>query len=89
MALDMFMDVVRQAAQETKTLMLTYSSPITGKFSTREVEPYEIGFNSKGQEVFWAFDIIGGSIKQFITSGITQVELTENVFSPQFPIQIS
>lgn len=88
MALDSYMDVVRQAAQEEKTLMLTYVSPITGKFSTREVEPYEIGVSKKGEEVFWAYDIAGGSIKQFLTRGVTHVEITENTFTPQFPIQI-
>lgn len=84
MSLSDYIDVVQQAARENKVLLMEYSSPKTGKYTSgRRVEPYEIkdGF-------LFAWDIDANSIKKFYEYGISNLEITEEVFLPRFPILI-
>jgi len=84
MALSEFMDVLRQAARERRVCELDYYSELKDEETfDRLVEPYEI----KGG-YFWAYDINDGSIKRFTVEGVTGLRLTEQRFSPRWPIKI-
>lgn len=87
-----FRNPIMEAASATNTLLLTYQG------ITREVEPYSLAFKRRkdgvAREYFYAYDRTGGrtrgpSIKAFLPEGIQRIQITDNTFTPRFPIELS
>lgn len=73
---------IQKAAQERKTIIISYRDK-NNKISERETEPYEIKDNA-----YWGFDLDSKSIKRFTLNNILGVEITENIFNPQWTVKL-
>ena len=91
----MFVDTIRKAALENKTINITYKKKVKARNITSEtkdyqnLEPYKIAGDR-----FWAFDTRSGHIKQFILredspdNGIVFLRVNEDKFEPRYPIEV-
>ena len=64
----------------------------------RRVEPYALAFKRRrdgvGQEYFYGWDLTGGSsgnigIKSFFPDKVTSAQITDETFTPRFPIEMA
>ena len=89
---DVFREKIISAGKQNKLIKITYGE------SARMMEPYKLEYytrESDGEtnEYFWGFDLSGGtsntvSTKRLICEKIQNVEETEEVFNPQWEIEL-
>lgn len=72
-----------KAAKEHRTIKISYTDVKNVATFDRECEPYEI----KGDGIYM-FDLDKQSIRLFKLSNIDRAVLTNNTFTPRWPIQI-
>lgn len=81
-----FLDLVTQAAQARKLIMISYIS-VEGEYSEgRIVESYSM---RDGGMRFFAHDRTGDppGIRGFLVSGIETVVVLDEVYEPRFPVE--
>ena len=79
-------DVIIEAGQNLKTLLISYTEKDGSNEGWREVEPYSFRVKN-GVEYFYAFDIQKNGIRGFIIDSINDVEITENDYVPRWDVE--
>lgn len=75
-----------EAGKALKTININYSEKDGTNEGEREVEPYS--FREKnGIKYFYGYDIQKNGIRSFIIDSINDVEITDNSYSPRWPIE--
>ena len=74
--------IIVEAARARRTVRLWYVSS-KGEVSIRETEPYEI---KEGK--YWGYCLERGSIRQFALDSIRDAIITDNTFSPRWPVKL-
>lgn len=80
MAYDITDDIMR-AGKENKRLQFTYNQ------KQRDVEPYSFRKAKDGSIRFYGYDRNSSSIKQFKLPDITNLKVSEETFTPKWPIE--
>ena len=77
--------VLREAVVEDppRVVRIEYEKKSTGETKTYYIEPYE----TRGSQL-WGWDRVDGHIKQFVLGNVIIAELTDEEFSPRFPLLI-
>ena len=87
-----YRDIIMEAGRLQRILRLIYEG------LERRVEPYALAFKRRrdgvAREYFYAWDLSGGrsgqtGIKSFISEKVQSVQITEQSFTPRFPIELA
>jgi predicted DNA-binding transcriptional regulator YafY len=81
-------EAIAEAARALHRVILTYVDE-KGVTTTREIEPYSYRPGKDGAIRFMGFDIEKGAIRGFRTDRIVSATVSENTFTPQWPVEIS
>lgn len=79
-------DTIKQAARERKILRIIYIEKDNTSEGWRHVEPYSFS-KDEGEQGFFAWDISKGGIRRFSLERITQAEITEQTYTPRYPVE--
>jgi predicted DNA-binding transcriptional regulator YafY len=77
---------IAAAGRSLKTIIITAREE-DGTVETREAEPYSYRFKG-GHELFYAYDIAKQGIRSFVISRIMSIEITNNSFTPRWPVEV-
>lgn len=80
-------DTIKQAARERKVLRIIYIEKDNTSEGWRYVEPYSFS-RDEGEQGLFAWDISKNGIRRFSLDRITQAEITEQTYTPRYPIEI-
>lgn len=79
-------DLIIEAGQNLKTILIDYTEKDGSNEGWREVEPYS--FREKnGVEYFYGFDIRKNGIRGFLIDSINDIEITDNIYEPRWEIE--
>jgi len=81
------LETIKQAARERKVLQIFYVDKSGENREWRDVEPYSFS-RDDGEEGLFAWDISKDGIRRFSIDRILQAEITNNGYSPRYPIEI-
>lgn len=82
----MIKDEIIEAGQNLKTIIINYTEQDGSNEGDREIEPYSLR-EKNGIEYFYGYDINKGGIRAFIVDSIEDVRITDNNYSPQWPVE--
>ena len=71
------------SARNLRVIKMDYQKKTTGEIKTYWLEPY----SQRGEFVF-CFDRLEGHIKKFVIGNIINVEMTDEQFTPQWPVDL-
>lgn len=80
-------DTIKQAARARKVLRIIYIEKNNTSKEWRYVEPYSFS-KDEGEQGLFAWDISKGGIRRFSLERITQVEITEQIYTPRYAVEI-
>ena len=81
------LEIIKQAATARKVLRIIYIEKDGTSEGWRHIEPYSFS-KDDGEQGLFAWDISKGGIRRFSLERITQVEITEQNYTPRYPIEI-
>ena len=84
---DQILKKIKQAAREKKVLRIIYLEKDGTSEGWRYVEPYSFS-KDEGEQGLFAWDISKGGIRRFSLERITQAEITEQTYTPRYPVEI-
>jgi len=80
------LETIKQAARAKRVLRIIYIEKDGTSEGWRYVEPYSFSKDEREQG-FFAWDILKGGIRRFSLERITQVEMTEQNYTPRYPVE--
>ncbi len=78
---------ISEAGQKLLTVTFDYTEADGSNEGTREVEPYSYR-ETAGTRKFMGYDIRKGSIRSFIPANIHNIKMTDNHFTPRWPVEV-
>lgn len=78
--------IIHQAGQKLVTVNFDYTETDGSNEGTREVEPYS--YRDKNGRKFFGYDLGKGSIRAFVPENIHNIALTDNNFTPRWPVEV-
>jgi len=81
------LETIKQAAKMRKILSIIYIEKDGTNEGWRHIEPYSFS-RDEGEQGFFAWDILKGGIRRFNLDRITQIEITEQIYTPRYPVEI-
>lgn len=75
-------ETIISAGRARKLIQMNYSKKTTEEIKTYLIEPYKIEDN-----IFWGFSIEGNHIGKFYIHRINSIEMLEQTYEPQWPIE--
>lgn len=79
-------EIIAAAGRNLRTVIITAHED-GGGTETREAEPYSYRITG-GTEKFFCYDISRGGVRNFHVSKIVSVSVTENPFTPRWPVEV-
>jgi len=79
-------DLIINAGQNLKTVLIDYTENDGSNEGWREVEPYSFRIKG-GNEMFFAYDMNKKAIRGFIISSINDIKITENKYNPRWEVE--
>ena len=79
-------NLIIEAGQKLKTILIDYTEKDGSNEGWREVEPYSFKMKN-GTEYFYGFDLKKGGIRAFIINSINDVEMTDNTYEPRWSVE--
>lgn len=83
----LIIDTIKQAARAKKVLRIIYVEKDGTSEGWRYVEPYSFS-KDEGEQGLFAWDVSKGGIRRFSLDRITQAEITEQNYTPRYPVEI-
>jgi len=80
-------DTIHEAGQKLVTITFDYSEADGSNEGTREVEPYSYREKS-AQRLFYGYDVRKGAIRSFAPANIHNTALTDNSYTPRWPVEV-
>lgn len=80
-------DTIKQAARDRKVLKIIYYEKDGTSEGRRYIEPYSFS-HDHGEDGLFAWDTSKNGIRRFSLDRISDVEVTEDSFSPRYEIEI-
>lgn len=79
-------DLIIEAGQNLKTILIDYTEKDGSNEGFREIEPYSFR-EKKGVEYFYGYDINKDGIRGFIIDSINDVEITNNSYHARWDVE--
>ena len=80
-------DIIKQAANQRRILRIIYIEADGTNDGWRYLEPYSFR-EADGEKSLFAWDIQKNGIRRFILERIQQAEITDEAFTPRYPVEI-
>lgn len=81
------LEAIKQTAKARKILRIIYIEKDNTSEGWRYVEPYSFS-KDEMEQGFFAWDIAKAGIRRFSLGRITQAEITEQNYTPRYPVEI-
>ena len=80
------LNIIRDGMEKRSNLMFEYKGKDGGK-TLRDVEPYKLFRNKKGELVLYAYCIAGKGIRIFKLNSIKSIEVSQTEFKPRWVLE--
>jgi len=79
-------EIIHEAGQRLVTVTFDYTEADGSNEGVREVEPYS--YQDKNGRKFFGYDLGKDSIRAFVPENIHNIALTDNKFTPRWPVEV-